>query len=144
MKFYRGRLFDHVQLVVSNLEASRRFYGAVIASLGLPVQVVDGPGFFYADDLFVSQGPTGISRVHIAFQASGRESVARFHSAALEAGGVDNGAPGERRYHPGYYAAYALDPDGNNVEAVFHGPADRSADAVVITPAGQSPGGNHA
>jgi catechol 2,3-dioxygenase-like lactoylglutathione lyase family enzyme len=144
MKFYRGRLFDHVQLVVSNLEASRRFYGAVIASLGLPVQVVDGPGFFYADDLFVSQGPKGISRVHIAFQASGRESVARFHSAALEAGGVDNGAPGERRYHPGYYAAYALDPDGNNVEAVFHGPADRSADAVVITPAGQSPGGNHA
>ena len=58
----------------------------------------------------------------------------RFHQAVLAAGGVDNGAPGERRYHPGYYAAYALDPDGNNVEVVNHGPATRSAASVVITP----------
>ena len=59
----------------------------------------------------------------------------RFYEAALAAGGTDNGAPGERHYHPGYYGAYVLDPDGNNVEAVFHGPAVRSAPSVVIAPA---------
>ena len=57
----------------------------------------------------------------------------RAHAAALAAGGRDNGAPGFREYHPGYYAAFAYDPDGNNIEAVFHGPADKSADSVVIT-----------
>ena len=57
----------------------------------------------------------------------------RFHEAALAAGGRDNGAPGERSYHPGYFGAYVLDPDGNNVEAVYHGPARRSAPSVVIT-----------
>ena len=143
MKFYRGRLLDHVHLVVSNLEASRRFYGSAIASLGLPVQIVDGPGFFYADELFVSEGREGSSKVHIAFQASDHDCVVRFHRAALEAGGIDNGAPGERRYHPGYYAAYVFDPDGNNVEAVFHGPVDRSADAVILTPVGQPLGANN-
>ena len=138
MNFYRGRLFDHVHLVVANLEASRRFYGAAIASLESPLQIVDGPGFFFADELFVSQGPPEeVAKVHIAFQASDQECVARFHSAALEAGGTDNGQPGEREYHPGYYAAYVLDPDGNNVEAVFHGPVERSADAVILTPVGQ-------
>ena len=59
--------------------------------------------------------------------------VHRFHAAGLKAGGRDNGAPGERKYHPGYYAAFLLDPDGNNIEAVNHGPAKRSADAVVVT-----------
>jgi hypothetical protein len=59
--------------------------------------------------------------------------VQRFHAAGLAAGGRDNGVPGERSYHPGYYAAFLLDPDGNNVEAVYHGPAKRSADAVVVT-----------
>ena len=59
----------------------------------------------------------------------------RFHEAALAAGGTDNGGPGERHYHPGYYSAYVLDPDGNNVEAVFHGPSKRSADSVVVEPA---------
>ena len=57
----------------------------------------------------------------------------RFHRDGLAAGGRDNGAPGERDYHPGYYAAFLLDPDGNNVEAVYHGPAERSADAVTVT-----------
>ena len=59
--------------------------------------------------------------------------VDRFHAAALAAGGRDNGAPGERSYHPGYYAAFVLDPDGNNIEAVHHGPAARSAAAIVAT-----------
>lgn len=134
MKFYRGRLFDHVHLIVSNLETSRRFYAAVITSLESSIQIVDGPGFFYADELFVSEGQERHSKVHIAFQASDTDCVKRFYEAAIKAGGSDNGAPGERKYHPGYFAAYVFDPDGNNIEAVFHGPADRSAEAVILTP----------
>ena len=61
-------------------------------------------------------------------------AVQAFHRAGLEAGGRDNGAPGERKYHPGYYAAFLLDPDGNNIEAVFHGPAEYSAESIVIRP----------
>lgn len=75
-----------------------------------------------------------ITRVHLAFQAHDRKLVHAFYDAALAAGGRDNGPPGERAYHPGYYAAFALDPDGNNIEAVFHGPSDRNAPSVVITP----------
>ena len=72
--------------------------------------------------------------VHLAFQAEDEQTVRRFYEAALAAGGADNGAPGERAYHPGYYAAFVLDPDGNNVEAVYHGPMTRSAASVVLTP----------
>ena len=72
--------------------------------------------------------------MHLAFQAADQDAVRRFHQAGLKAGGRDNGAPGERTYHPGYYACFLLDPDGHNVEAVFHGPSRRSAEAVVITP----------
>jgi catechol 2,3-dioxygenase-like lactoylglutathione lyase family enzyme len=122
-----------VHLRVSDLERSKAFYAAVLAALGIQVELGEGPGFFYADELFVStDGPP--SSVHLAFQAPDHETVARFHEAALAAGGTDNGAPGERSYHPGYYAAYALDPDGNNIEAVFHGPSTRSAGSVVIVP----------
>ncbi len=71
--------------------------------------------------------------MHLAFQAPDRETVQAFHQKALAAGDRDNGAPGERPYHPGYYGAFALDPDGNNVETVFHGPAKRSAKSVVLT-----------
>jgi len=72
-------------------------------------------------------------RNHIAFQARDRATVEAFYNAALAAGGKDNGAPGERPYHPGYYAAFVLDPDGNNIEAVYHGEAKRSAPSVHIT-----------
>eukprot|EP01034_Spumella_vulgaris_P041445 gene41444-51320_t len=72
-------------------------------------------------------------RVHLAFQAQDRDMVHAFYQAALAHGGQDNGAPGERPYHPGYYAAFVLDPDGNNIEAVFHGEAKRSAPSVEIT-----------
>ena len=72
--------------------------------------------------------------MHLAFQAPDRAAVERFHAAGLAAGGRDNGAPGERGYHPGYYAAFLLDPDGNNIEAVHHGPATRSAPFVEIVP----------
>lgn len=137
-ELHRGRLIDHVQLVVRDLSASRAFYAAVFASLGVPMGG-EGDGYFWADELFVSsidsvaaQGvPTG--RHHLAFQAQDRAMVDSFHKAALAHGGKDNGAPGVRAYHPGYYAAFVLDPDGNNIEAVYHGEATRSAASVSIT-----------
>jgi catechol 2,3-dioxygenase-like lactoylglutathione lyase family enzyme len=136
---HRGRLVDHVQLVVRDLAASRRFYEAVFAALGVPVGG-EGPGFFWADDVVISSTDSPASQgrltgpTHLAFQASDRAMVDRVHAAAIAAGGKDNGAPGERpSYHPGYYAAFARDPDGNNIEVVHHGPAKRSAASVVIT-----------
>jgi len=134
MEFHKGRLLDHVHLTVRDVEASRRFYQAVLAVFGVEIGAA-GPDFFFADELFVSRAEGPASHIHFAFQAEDRATVERFHRAALAAGGRDNGAPGERRYHPGYYAAYALDPDGNNVEAVHHGPTRRTARSVVVTPA---------
>ncbi len=90
-------------------------------------------GFFTCDELFVSTADGEVSKVHLAFQATNRETVKAFHKAALANGGTDNGAAGERHYHPAYFAAYVLDPDGNNIEVVHHGPAKRSAEAVVFT-----------
>ncbi|WP_413042882.1 VOC family protein [Pseudomonas sp. YJ42] len=133
MQFHRGRLVDHIHLRVADLDASKNFYRAVFAALGHKDALQEGPGFFYADELFVDKADGYITRVHLAFQAPDRETVQRFHQAALAAGGRDNGAPGERPYHPGYFGAFVLDPDGNNIEAVFHGPAERSAPSVVIT-----------
>lgn len=138
-KLERGRLIDHVQLVVKDLGSSRRFYEAVLDALGIPI-AGSAEEHFWADELFVStpdskeaQGRlTG--RHHLAFQAEDRAAVEAFYRAAMENGGMDNGAPGERpNYHPGYYAAFVLDPDGNNIEAVYHGASDRSADSVTIT-----------
>jgi len=120
-------------LRVADLEASKRFYRAVCDSLGLKDAFSEGPDFFTADELFVDKADGYTSRVHLAFQAPNREVVQAFYRAALSAGGRDNGAPGERSYHPGYYGAFVLDPDGNNIEAVFHGPSERSAPSVVFT-----------
>ena len=130
MPFHQGRLIDHVELVVRDLEASRRFYEAVLGAIGRSI-TFEGQGIFAADELCVAQGEA-ISHLHLAFQAADRDTVHRFHAAALAAGGRDNGGPGERHYHPGYYAAFVLDPDGNNIEAVYHGPTVRSADSVVV------------
>lgn len=136
-ELYRGRLIDHVHLVVRDLAASRRFYGAVLQGLNIPVS--EGPDFFWSDELFVSSKQSRAAageltgRVHLAFQAPDRAAVDRVHAAALAAGGKDNGAPGERPYHPGYYAGFVLDPDGNNIEVVHHGAAQRSADAIKIS-----------
>jgi catechol 2,3-dioxygenase-like lactoylglutathione lyase family enzyme len=131
-EYHLGRLLDHVHLRVADLEASKSFYRAVLGAVGREI-IWEADWAFSADELFVSADGPPTSGLHIAFQTPDRETVQRFHEAALAAGGRDNGAPGERHYHPGYYAAYALDPDGNNVEAVFHGPAERSADSVVVT-----------
>ncbi|UCH63907.1 MAG: VOC family protein [Fidelibacterota bacterium] len=133
MPYHLGRLIDHVHLRVADLEQSKRFYTAVLGALGLYL-IGEGEGFFYADELFVSDDAEPTARVHLAFQADGPESVRGFYEDGLEAGGRDNGAPGERYYHPGYYSAYLLDPDGNNIEAVYHGPAERSVPSVLVTP----------
>lgn len=133
MEYHLGRLFDHVHLLVQDVQASKRFYQAVLEALGANI-TGEGEDFFFADELFVSKASAQPSRVHIAFQAADREAVQRFYQAGLAAGGRDNGAPGEREYHPGYYAAFLLDPDGSNVEAVYHGPVRRSADSITITP----------
>ena len=137
-EIHRGRLIDHIQLVVQDLPAAQKFYSSIFDVLHIPLGGT-GEGYFWADELFVStpdseaaQGAlTG--RHHLAFQAQDRGMVDAFHQAALASGGKDNGAPGERPYHPGYYAAFVLDPDGNNIEAVFHGDAKRSAPSVHIT-----------
>lgn len=137
-ELHRGRLLDHVQLVVRDLPAARSFYKAVLDVLEIPVGG-DGDGFFWADELCISTADSPESqgvltgRHHLAFQARDRAMVDAFHQAALANGGRDNGAPGERAYHPGYYAAFVLDPDGNNIEAVYHGEAQRSAPSVHIS-----------
>jgi len=137
-QLHRGRLIDHLQLVVRDLDASRGFYTAVFEVLGIPIGG-SAEQHFWADELFVSTAASPeaqgqlTGRHHLAFQAADRGMVDAFYRAALAHGGKDNGAPGERAYHPGYYAAFVLDPDGNNIEAVFHGEAQRSAPSVLIT-----------
>ena len=135
-QYHVGRLIDHLHLKVRDLAASRRFYDAAFGALGLPL-TEGGADYFYADELFVSlaRPPSEplSSGVHLAFQAADQEAVQRFHAATLAAGGTNNGGPGERHYHPGYYGAFVLDPDGNNIEAVFHGEAKRSAPSVKVT-----------
>ncbi|MCK0195406.1 VOC family protein [Ancylobacter sp. 6x-1] len=130
-EWHRGRLIDHIQLVVSDLPACRLFYGAIFKALGVPVS--DGEGAFFCDELFVSAGTPTTGRTHLAFQAANEATVRRFYAAALAAGGRDNDEPGLRDHHPGYYAAFVLDPEGNNIEAVYHGPHRRSAPSVVMS-----------
>ena len=138
MELHRGRLIDHVQLVVRDLEASRRFYTAVFAVLKIPLGG-EQDDFFWYDEFCVSTADSDAAQgkltgpTHLAFQAADRAAVDAFYKAALAHGGKDNGAPGERPYHPGYYAAFVLDPDGNNIEAVYHGEGKRSAASVKIT-----------
>ena len=135
---HRGRLIDHIQLVVKDLVASQRFYTAILTTLNIPLGGT-GEGYFWADELFVTavDSPAALGaltgRHHLAFQAQDRATVDRFYQAALAHGGQDNAAPGERVYHPGYYAAFVLAPDGNNIEAVYHGEGRRSAGSVIIT-----------
>jgi catechol 2,3-dioxygenase-like lactoylglutathione lyase family enzyme len=137
-ELHRGRLIDHIQLVVRDLAASQAFYASTLEVLGIPLGG-SGDGYFWVDELFVStadsQAAQGVltGRHHLAFQAKDRAMVDAFYKAALAHGGKSNGAPGERPYHPGYYAAFALDPDGNNIEAVYHGAAHRSAGSIRIT-----------
>lgn len=137
-EIHRGRLIDHIQLVVHDLAASRRFYEAVLAALDIPLGG-EAEDYFWADELFISSADSRAAqghltgRHHLAFQARDEAMVQAFHRAGLAAGGRDNGEPGLRAYHPGYYAAFLIDPDGNNIEAVYHGPHRRSAASVTVT-----------
>jgi catechol 2,3-dioxygenase-like lactoylglutathione lyase family enzyme len=125
----RAVVVDHVSLRVRDLETSRRFYEAALAPLGFGlVSAPEGGAAFgveAADDFWILEGDAPSTNVHVAFVARDRASVDTFHAAALGAGGRDNGTPGLRpEYHTGYYGAFVLGPDGNNIEAVYH---DRAA-----------------
>jgi catechol 2,3-dioxygenase-like lactoylglutathione lyase family enzyme len=123
-------MLDHVGFGVDDYERSKAFYEQALAPLGLSLLMEPLPGiggfgegqspFFW----IANRDPAPQTPVHVAFTADSRDAVDAFHAAALAAGGTDNGAPGIRElYHPTYYGAYVLDPDGNNVEAVCHKPA---------------------
>ncbi|MEK6275584.1 MAG: VOC family protein [Actinomycetota bacterium] len=116
-------MIDHVTIRVSDFEASKAFYSTVLAPLGYdPPWSDDEQRAADWGDISISQDDKPLSEnVHIAFAAKNREEVDAFYRVAIEAGYRDNGPPGERPiYHEGYYGAFVLDPDGNNVEAVFH------------------------
>lgn len=126
-------MIDHTGIKVSNLALSRSFYIQTLAPLGyiIRLEFANAIGFGNAEvppgddpggDFWIASGTVLQPRSHIAFRAQSVEEVQAFHAAALAAGGNDHGAPGLRpHYHPNYYAAFVLDPDGYNIEAVFHG-----------------------
>jgi len=124
-------VLDHMGFAVSDYGRSRAFYEKTLAPLGFVLvkepmgQAAgfgkDGKASFWIE----AQGRPVQGRLHVAFEAKSRDLVDAFHAAAIAAGGTDNGAPGVRDiYHPDYYGAYVLDPDGNNIEAVCHEPPD--------------------
>ncbi len=127
-------MLDHVSIGVKDLERSRRFYDAALRPLGL-VRTVDfqGRGSDYGAmagqlgvEFTITREPNEVlppAGMHLCFRAPNRDAVRAFHAAALAAGGSDDGAPGIRPlYHPDYYAAFVLDPDGHRIEAVCHAP----------------------
>lgn len=124
-------MLDHLGIDVSDYERSKAFYVAALKPLGLEVlmePVPNAAGFGDPQErkpfFWVFDRGNANKGVHIAFAAPDRETVDSFHAAALAAGAEDNGGPGVREiYHPSYYGAFVLDPDGNNVEAVCHMPA---------------------
>lgn len=136
MGYDLGRLIDHLDIRVRDFPAARRFYRAIFEALGRGGEVEEGEGWLSVDELYVSAlaaGGIGPTRLHLCFQAADRDMVARFHEAGLAAGGRDNGGPGLRDYHPGYYAAFLLDPEGNNIEAkVDERVTARSAPSVRV------------
>lgn len=128
-------MIDHTGVAVSDFAVSKAFYTRALAPLGysllmeFPAAVTQGTdvaGFGVAakPDFWIASGRANVPAIHIAFRASSRAVVDAFHPAAIAAGGRDNGAPGVRaHYHPNYYGAFVLDPDGHNIEAVCHDPA---------------------
>lgn len=122
-------MIDHTGFLVSDLQKSRRFYEQALAPLGYAMlfEVPGGVGMGFGEppkpDFWIGQGTPNTPRIHVAFRANSRSVVDAFYKAALAAGGKDNGPPGPRpHYHPNYYGAFVLDPDGHNIEAVCHTP----------------------
>ena len=136
-------MIHHLSFAVADLGRSAEFYDAVLEALGYRRVWEDstfvGYGLHPGQDLFALKlRPDHLDvpgdGFHVAFAAPSREAVLRFHAAALAHGGVDNGGAGfHPEYGPDYFASFVIDPDGNNIEAVFHGPAQKSAESVKIT-----------
>jgi len=120
-------LLDHIIITVSDYEASKAFYLTALAPLGYEI-VLDmgtavGFGIKGKPEFFIREAEAVKPAIHVAFASPDRATVDRFYNAALGAGGKDNGPPGLRTgYHPNYYGAFVLDPDGNNIEAVCQQP----------------------
>jgi catechol 2,3-dioxygenase-like lactoylglutathione lyase family enzyme len=115
-------MIDHFNLPVSELARSRSFYERVLEPLGFRVIAQDGEAIGFGTENWsfgIVATPTPFPRLHLAFVAASRSAVDRFYAAALTLDGLSNGAPGLRpEYDPDYYAAFVLDPDGHNIEAV--------------------------
>lgn len=124
-------MLDHVGFPVEDFGRSKRFFEEALSPLGYemlvePAAFVAGFGRDGKPDFWIVGGAAG-SAVHVAFTSPDRATVDAFHDAAVAAGGRDNGSPGLRpEYHPTYYGAFVLDPDGNNIEAVCHGPNENA------------------
>lgn len=114
----RNGLIDRLHIHSRDLAAAKRFYRAVMGALGAPV--VEGEDFFFADQLWIDAGERS-GNVHLAFNAENPDMVDRFQRAGLAAGGRSNASPEDADFQPGHYAARLMDPDGNLVEAVWHG-----------------------
>lgn len=121
-------MLDHVTLGVSDFEQSKQFYDRALRPLGITYLYADGEraaGYGIKPKAFfwISWRDAAQTGAHIAFTAKDRATVDQFHHEAIAAGGRDNGPPGMRpNYHPNYYGAFVLDPDGHNIEAVCHSP----------------------
>lgn len=119
MTYRLGQVIDHLGLRTSDYPAARRFYLALFDALGRGWEVGEGPDGIDLDELYIGPAKPGgpvTPGLHLCLQAPDRATVIRAHAAALAAGGRDNGAPGLRDYHPGYFAAFLWDLDGNNIE----------------------------
>ena len=126
-----GSMIDHITLTVSNLRRAVEFYGQSLAPLGYVPGYADdhvasfqvptaGDGPDEGGELWIKATDKPLNPIHVAFRAGDADQVKAFYEAGLKAGGTDNGAPGPRNYHPGYYAAFIHDPDGNNIEAMLN------------------------
>jgi catechol 2,3-dioxygenase-like lactoylglutathione lyase family enzyme len=122
-------MFDHVEFPIRAIGPSRSFYAAALRELGIEEFFFDkqagSAGFGVGDvtGLLIFEGELGPRKLHICFSASSKAQVAAAYDAGLKAGAKDNGGPGYRdHYQPGYYAAFVLDPDGNNIEFLFRDP----------------------
>jgi catechol 2,3-dioxygenase-like lactoylglutathione lyase family enzyme len=119
-------MIDHLKVHAADPGSSRAFYEQALAPLGYRVLLEPAPGVVgmgaQRPDFWIGPADGNATQAHVAFRADSEYDVNAFHAAALAAGGTDNGEPGPRpHYHQNYYSAFVLDPDGNNVEAVYHG-----------------------